>query len=131
MYFSILTYIYILLAWSTKISILLLYLRLFPDHTFRRVVKVTVVLCCITGISFCVACIFRCHPIDFAWTFWDNEHKGRCSDILISAQGWPHVSVNIFADLVVLVLPLPTLLKLNLATEKKLSVIAMFSVGIL
>lgn len=131
MYFSILTYIYILLTWLTKISILLLYLRLFPDQTFRKIVKTIIVLCCISATSFFVACILRCFPVDYAWKFWDHEHEGRCTDILLSAQGWPHVSVNIFADLVVLFLPLSTIWRLNLPLEKKLSVMAMFSVGLL
>lgn len=130
-YFYILTYIYICITWLTKISILLLYLRLFPDVTFRNIVKFMIGFCCAAWVSFLVACILRCHPVSFAWTFWDGEHQGHCPHILVSAQGWPHVAVNISADLVVLLLPLPTILKLNLALEKKLSVMFMFSTGIL
>lgn len=130
-YTSILLYFYIMFVWLTKISILFLYLRLFPDPKFRYIVKITIILCCMAAISFLVGSTMRCRPIEFSWTFWDNEHVGRCTNILYSAQGWPHLAVNVIADLCVLLLPLPTLWKLNLAWEKKLGVMSMFSVGAL
>ena len=127
--FAILTYFYILVAWLTKISILLLYLRLFPDHIFRLIAKIALVFCCLAGFAFFWACLLQCAPISLIWTFWDGEHKGKCASW--AAQGWAHVVANIFADTFILLLPLPTIWKLNLPLEKKLGVMAMFSVGLL
>lgn len=130
-YFNILTYIYICLTWLTKVSILLLYLRLFPDVTFRNIVKGMIVSFGIIWVGFLLGSILRCQPVSYAWKFWDGEHQGTCPDILVSAQGWPHVAFNISADLIVLLLPLPTISRLNLPLEKKLSVMFMLSTGIL
>lgn len=127
--FSILTYIYILVGWLTKVSILLLYLRLFPDHTFRILVKIGLVFCSLAGFSFFWACLLQCSPISLSWTFWDGEHKGKCANW--AGQGWANVFITIFADVAVLLLPLPTICKLNMQMEKKLGVMAMFSVGLL
>lgn len=127
--FAILTYFYILVSWLTKVSILLLYLRLFPDHIFRIITKIGLVFCSMAGTAFFFACIFQCAPVSLIWTFWDGEHKGKCMDW--AGQGWAHVSINVFADVAILVLPLPTIWKLNLPLEKKLGVLAMFSVGLL
>lgn len=130
-YFQILTLFYILAGSFTKVSILLLYLRLFPDQLFRRVSAVGVVVCSFAGFAFFWACLFQCWPVSTTWTFWDGEpqHRGKCSNKW--AQGWAHVFYTIVADFAVLFLPLPTIWKLNLALEKKLGIMAMFSVGLL
>lgn len=128
-YFQVLTLSYILAGSFTKVSILLLYLRLFPDQLFRRVAWAGVGLCSFIGFAFFWTCLFQCWPISTIWTFWDGEHLGRCSDR--KAQGWAYLYVTIISDFAVLLLPLPTIWKLKLPMEKKLGIIAMFSVGLL
>lgn len=128
-YFAALEWVYYMVIWLTKISILCLYLRLFPDYDFRRLVKIGLVVCSIAGASFLGASVFQCLPVSFNWTFWDGEHSGRCGNIVI--QGWVGMIVNIIADIAVLMLPLPVIWRLNLALEKRFSIIAMFSVGLL
>lgn len=128
-YFSILEWIYYMVIWLTKISILLLYLRLFPNDDFRRVVKIGLFVCCVAGLSFLSASIFQCFPVSMNWNFWDGEHTGRCTNIVV--QGWAGMIINICADVVVLMLPLPTIWNLNLVLEKRLNTMAMFGVGLL
>jgi enolase len=63
------------------------------------------------------------------WEGWDGEHAGKCLDInkfMIAATG-----TNIFIDVVIIVLPIPQLLKLSLSWRKKVGLLAMFAVGIL
>jgi len=127
-YFTVLEKVYIPTTWFTKISILFLYLRLFPDHALRRWIKVGLVLCSVSLFCLELACIFKCWPISYSWHYWDGEHEGKCTSM--SGQGWANAGINMFADLAVLILPLPTIWKLNLTTEKKLSIMAMFSVGL-
>lgn len=127
--FTALEKVYIPAVWITKISILLLYLRLFPDYIMRRNIKIGLALC--SAAVFCLfwACVFKCWPVSFSWTYWDGEHVGNCSSML--AQGWANSSLDMFADIAVLLLPLPTIWKLRLSLEKKLSILSMFSVGLL
>lgn len=127
--FTALEKVYIPTVWITKISILFLYLQLFPGQTLRRQIKVGLCFCAATAICLELACIFKCWPISFSWNYWDGEHQGKCSSM--AAQGWANSGLNMFGDIVVLVLPLPTIWKLKLPTEKKLGIIAMFSVGLL
>lgn len=127
--FTALEKVYIPAVWLTKISILFLYLRLFPEQGLRRQIKVCLGLCAATVVSLEIACIFKCWPISFSWNYWDGEHQGKCTSM--AAQGWANSGLNTFADIVVLVLPLPTIWKLRLPMEKKLSIIAMFNVGLL
>lgn len=118
-----------MVIWLTKISILLLYLRLFPNEEFRRLAKVGLVICTVAGMSFLCASIFQCFPVSFNWTFWDGEHTGKCTNIVV--QGWAGMIINIVADIAVLILPLPTIWNLNLVLEKRLNTMAMFGVGLL
>ncbi|KAK5086256.1 hypothetical protein LTR70_007370 [Exophiala xenobiotica] len=126
--FTILEKVYTPTTWFTKISILFLYLRLFPDHELRRTIKIGLGLCAASLVCLELACIFKCWPISYSWTFWDGEHGGKCTSM--SGQGWANASVNMFADIAVLILPLPTIWKLKLPIEKKLGIMAMFSVGL-
>lgn len=127
--FTALEKLYIPTVWVTKISILLLYLRLFPDMKFRKHIKICLALCAATVTCLFVACVFKCWPISMSWNYWDGEHSGKCTSM--AAQGWANSSLNMFADIVVLILPLPTIWKLRLSIDKKLGITAMFSVGLL
>lgn len=127
--FTALEKLYIPAIWSTKIAILLLYLRVFPDERFRHRVKICIWIYFATAFCLFWACLFKCWPVSYSWTFWDGEHHGSCSSM--NAQGWANSALNIVEDLIVLVLPWPTIRKLNLSREKKIGITIMFGVGIL
>lgn len=76
LFFIFITF-YVATVWLTKLSILLLYLRLFPDTRLRLIAKTGIVLCSIICFAFTVVCLLQCSPISFAWTFWDHHHAGR------------------------------------------------------
>jgi len=56
---------------------------------------------------------------------------GRNCSVNINALLWAVAAVNIALDIAVVILPLPQLLKLALSRQKKVQVLAMFSVGLL
>jgi hypothetical protein len=112
-----------------KISMLLLYLRLFPSTTLRVATITILTLTALWGLVYTLINIFICSPRSYAWTQWDGEHEGKCMDqqaILMS-----HAIINIVLDVVVIGLPLPTLLRLKLGWNKKVGVCVMFVIGIL
>lgn len=121
--------IYILAIWTTKMSILLLYLRIFPHSRFRVSVKFCLAFCAATAFCLFWACLFKCWPVSYSWTFWDGEHYGSCSSQ--NAQGWANAALNIFGDLYVMVLPLPTIWRMSLSKGKRFGIMLMFAVGIL
>lgn len=68
--------------------------------------------------------IFQCSPID---SFWNPKIKGKCiklDDVLITCS-----SLNIATDILILLLPLPALLKLHVSTERKAQLVATFMLG--
>lgn len=112
-----------------KISILLFYLRIFPQTWFRYACLATMAACVGYGIAFLLVSVFQCQPIDLAWNHWDGEHPGKCNDI--NAQGWTSAALNVVLDIVVLALPMPVIAKLELNKRKKALVVLMFSTGFL
>ncbi|RDW93381.1 CFEM domain-containing protein [Aspergillus mulundensis] len=112
----------------TKISMLLLYLRLFPARPIQLATKITLLLTTAWGIAMLLANVFACQPINYMWLRWDEEHEGKCIDH--EAVMAIHAILNIVFDVLIITLPMPTLLKLNMSVRKKVGVIFMFAVGL-
>lgn len=112
-----------------KVSILLFYLRIFKEKSFRYMVFITMALCFAYLIAFGGAAMFQCTPIDGAWLAWDGTFVGHCNNL--NLQGWTSAAVNIILDIMVIALPLPGLWKMNMSTQKKIGVVLMFCVGFL
>lgn len=68
-------------------------------------------------------------PIDGAWLRWDGTPGFKCNNE--NAQGWAAAIFNMVGDIVTLILPLSELWSLNLSLRKKISVMAMFLLGVL
>lgn len=89
---------------SVKISILLLYLRIFPSPRFRLIVwsvSCFVLCCCITQT---LLIIFQCRPVKAAW---DLEVKGQC--IRLNLTYVILGSFNALTDIIAPCLPMPFL----------------------
>lgn len=120
--------LYVLSIALTKISMLLLFLRLFPHEGFRLATKLVLAFTTIWALAIFLTKVLSCRPLSYFWTRWDGEHEGTC----LSHENiiWAHASINIFLDLVIIGLPMPTLLRMNLSWRKKLAICSMFAVGI-
>jgi|SRR5690242_11620924 len=114
---------------TTKISILLFYLRIFPRAELRKAIWITIVVCFLYIVSFLTATALQCIPISIAWKKWDGEHRGQC--INLNADAWSAAAINIVLDLVVIVLPLNELKKLVMSRRHKFGVMVMFLGGFL
>lgn len=114
---------------ALKLSLLLFYLRIFPDPLVRRLLTGTVVFDILFGAGFAGATFFQCIPMDYFWHMWDGEHQGHCFNI--NAMGWANAAISILLDLWMLALPLWQLKGLHLHWKKKAGVALMFVVGTL
>jgi Fungal rhodopsin domain len=76
------------------------------------------------AVTFCFIIIFQCRPIE---GIWDSAVPSKC----LSTMGlvFSCAGIGIFQDFVILLMPLPQLVKLQMSTRKKLNILAMFSVG--
>ncbi|KAI1308035.1 hypothetical protein F5Y03DRAFT_108924 [Xylaria venustula] len=111
----------------TRISMLCFYLRVFPQRHIRWASFALIGLNAADLIAFIVATIFQCSPIYGAWTFWDGSFKGHCNNLHL--QSWVQAAINIGLDLMVIILPLPSLAKLSASRERKIRIIIMFAIG--
>jgi hypothetical protein len=130
--FYIEQYIYQVVIVATKISIVLLYLRIFPKEVSMRFQYISwgvIAALLAYGISFCIYFAVQCRPISYFWHQWDGEHEGVCLDI--QANVFANSAFNIFFDFVVLLLPIPKLMALQVReTRRKVGVILTFLVGV-
>lgn len=107
-----------------KVSFLLLYARIFPSRSFRKVLYAVgvVVLLWWTVCQFIT--IFQCRPID---DFWYRTTNGSCIDSrkYLIGQAVP----NIVTDIIIFVLPLPSVWRLELPILQKALVTYCFTCG--
>lgn len=113
----------------TKLSILAFYLRIFTDRTFKRMTYGMMGICTAYLVATVIATIFQCTPVSYMWTSWSGETEGHCIDVFVLT--WIATSLNILLDVLIILLPIPHLLKLTLNRKKKIQIVSMFCVGLL
>ncbi|KAL7786689.1 WD40-repeat-containing domain protein [Trichoderma ceciliae] len=108
----------------TKLSVLALYHRIFITRTFRSLVIGTACFVCAWVIVMEVVLGFGCRPIQ-AW--WD-EARGKCID----KEAFTYFTnvTNMATDLWIFMMPMPVILGLQAAKEKRAILCFMFGVGL-
>lgn len=107
-----------------KISMMLLYGRIFETLGWQRLVRYTMIICVVKVIAFLFPLIFQCQPIN---AIWDSSVKASCLDV--TAISFVGTGISISEDLIFLVLPIPTLWGLKLDRARRILLIGLFSVG--
>ncbi|KAE8376097.1 hypothetical protein BDV26DRAFT_266391 [Aspergillus bertholletiae] len=111
----------------TKISILLLYMRLFIQRWFRITccTWIAIILAFTLGTVF--SSIFQCSPVQYAF---NKTIPGGGTCINMTAFWYANAAFNILTDLVIVGLPIPIVTKLHLPTKSKIALCGMFAMGI-
>ncbi|KAK4444715.1 hypothetical protein QBC34DRAFT_384933 [Podospora aff. communis PSN243] len=110
--------IYITCISATKISILLFYRRIFGTGIVWAVV---LVLTCAHWAEVTITWLVGCRPIDYYWRqYTDPTATGSCIDapLFYFCNG----IIGLVIDVAILLVPTPTIWKLNLPTTKKIFV---------
>jgi len=107
-----------------KISILLLYLRIFVDRSFRIATHILIWVLIANWIAFLIASSLQCTPFEYQW---NKRIEGKCIDqpVFYKTSSAP----NILTDVLMLLLPLKTLLTLKASNPRKLGVVLIFCSG--
>ena len=117
--------IYLVTLLGYKMSILILYLRLFAvNKTFRYLTWSMMVFVCGYLIANLLTQIFGCSPRS---KYWDPGIQGHC--INYTKAGLAYGSMNIISDLLIFILPIPIVWQLKLATKEKIGVSIIFMSG--
>jgi hypothetical protein len=118
-------FLYMVAITSPKISILLLYIRIFTNRKFRImswiVIGIVVAHFFATGV---IAWGLICQPFAFKW---DKTIDGTCGNLMASYRyaGVP----NIITDVAILLLPSSQLWHLNASRMRKIGIFVTFLVG--
>lgn len=113
-----------------KLSLLAFYIRVF---SVVRVIRTGSFIISVAVVAWMIATefllIFRCHPVDMAWTGTPQQQSTQCisMDTVFVAQAAP----TIFFDVIILVLPLKDLWSLKLNRGQKAGVTVVFLLGFL
>jgi hypothetical protein len=118
---------YIASIMFTKCSFLFFCLRIFPRKKLRLALYTSLAITVASGLAFILVDIFSCTPISYSWKGWDGQHEGKCINIRIFV--WIFACFNVLLDIVVVVIPIPEILRLSLDWEQKIPIIFMFTVG--
>ena len=81
--------------------------------------------CASSAVAFVLVTVFQCHPIVYVW---EKDIKGgRC--VNYNSVAWSNAGINIFQDIIIILLPMNELRHLKLSRKKKVGMYAMFGVG--
>ncbi|KAI4623571.1 hypothetical protein J4E80_003382 [Alternaria sp. BMP 0032] len=108
-----------------KLSFLCLYLNLSPARGFRAGVHFTIFVVVGSCVGIVISLLAACKP--FAKNIDVTITEGQCLNkgALYIATG----VLNIITDIMVIILPIPMVLRLQMSRERKIMVIGIFSVG--
>ncbi|KAF9881889.1 integral membrane protein [Colletotrichum karsti] len=119
------TILYALAITFSKLSILFLYLRLSPQVWFRRGVYCLIAIVCGYSIVYILLNILACVPVRATWdlTITDKTCIDQLSIYLALSIA------NIIMDFLILLLPIPVVMPLQMARRQKASIILLFGTG--
>jgi hypothetical protein len=112
----------------SKLSICAVYLRIFYSYVVgRRIIQGLIVVLILTIVPFEIETIFACRPIHVYWD--ENRPPSKCINDL--AGLFVNGSVNIFADVVIMVIVLPRVYELKLHSRQRWALIGVVLLGAL
>ncbi|KAI1643646.1 uncharacterized protein F4817DRAFT_361309 [Daldinia loculata] len=123
--FYVMTITYNTTLMLVKFSLFLQYYRLIQEVPHYRIFYLAT-MAVVGGwlIAQEFALIFPCSPIEDYWTFRPDR---KCLDG--NLLGWMNAVGNIVTDLIILALPIPVVIALNLKKGRKWAVLGIFALG--
>ncbi|KAL6715466.1 hypothetical protein ACLMJK_006427 [Lecanora helva] len=108
-----------------KISILLLYKRLFPLDRVHLIIYILVGILVGFEISTTFVDIFGCHPIAAAW----NKKIPHSHCVVPQTLYMATAGINLATDVIILCIPMPLVWGLRLSVKRKVGVSLIFVLG--
>ncbi|KAK8081124.1 hypothetical protein PG997_008942 [Apiospora hydei] len=116
--------VYVTAVMLVKLSVLQMYLRIFPSRNFKYTSWAIGAVVIGWWISIVLVCIFQCTPIPKAW---NPSLPGHCIDLKASFVG--NAIPNIATDIAILAMPVGQVWHLQVNLTQKLSLLFMFLLG--
>ncbi|CAL3970987.1 unnamed protein product [Diplocarpon coronariae] len=107
-----------------KASVVLQYLRVFYHRRTRYACLAAITFLGLSGTQLLLTSIWSCVPIA---AYWDASIQGRCIE---KKPLWLfNAGMNIFTELMVLIIPMPALSTLNLPLKQRVGLMFVFALG--
>ena len=107
-----------------KVAILIFYLRLNPQKTFRYSVFAVLFITVGYMIALCFALFFQCRPVAKVWNPLLEGHCVNAKDLYL----WNTI-LNVITDFLVILVPIPMLRTLQVGTRQKWVIGLLFGIG--
>jgi hypothetical protein len=107
-----------------KLAALSLYYQVFELPVYRRIIIFIGVILIAQGIVALILAFSICRPFRYFWTQAVDVNDGSCGDVMMFYKTYSIPSL--VTDVMMLVLPWPILMKLNMATTEKIGLILTF-----
>lgn len=111
-----------------KYSILCLYLRIFPNQWLKWAVYAFMAFTACFTLPLILTAAIRCNPVRAQWDL-QAAQTAKCLDWLIILK--LTVVYEVVAEIVLFTLPIPIVVKLQMATAKKVQLLVFFGLGLL
>lgn len=108
-----------------KISLLLIFRRISPDRKQRLAIHVVMGIVVGYSIALIGTLIFACRPLAKGWDVSITD--GHCINRPALYVGT--ASLNIATDIMILLIPIPMVIRLKLPLQQKIGLAGMFGVG--
>jgi hypothetical protein len=112
----------------SKLSILLLYHRIFPSKTFTRILWAVGAFILAYTITSSMVNLLQCVPIE---ANWNPKAAATAKCVKFGSELIALSTINAVTDLVLLVLPMPLLWRLHVNLKRKIQLMGMFALGAL
>lgn len=124
-------YIYALAVTSVKMSIILLYRRMFPSTagtspSFTFMFRIAVFMTAVYPLILWITMACACRPVSYYWNQYLGA-KGTCIDVKLFFLLLG--IVNMINDIILLVVPIPQIWVLQMNTKMKVSIIGIMLLG--
>lgn len=113
---------------ALKISVLCLYLRLFPSRPFTIACSCVLAVMVTGGLTFTLLDLLQCQPVSAGWTLQHGD-DAKCISFSVIAIGGG--AFNVLSELAIFVLPMPILLRLNVKLIKKVEIVLLLGLGVM
>lgn len=123
-----------------KLSILYFFKTIASHRTLRHIVNGTIVFVILYTLGSVIAAIFQCRNVADAWSAdayfaqFNSVPDPNAPVVVCYDPTYLYLAtaaLNLFSDAVILLIPIPTLLGLNVPLKQRLGLVAIFSVGTL
>lgn len=110
---------------TTKISILILYLRILTYHHARWITWAILVLTIVYNIVGFAVQMTTCVPLQ---KLWEPNLYGTCHSL---ALAWAFVGLHVSTDFIIFALPIPIVATIIMSPRQKILLVVLFSLGFL